>query len=43
MTASYWRLLTGKKQWRRIPTHFRKNRRNGWGTQTVLICRINSY
>jgi hypothetical protein len=31
-----------RKQWHRIPTHFRKKRGNGWGTMTVFSCRINS-
>jgi hypothetical protein len=31
-----------RKQWHRIPTHFRKKRGNGWGTLTVFNCRINS-
>jgi hypothetical protein len=30
-----------RKQWHRIPTHFRKKRGNGWGTLTVCSCRIN--
>jgi hypothetical protein len=30
-----------RKQWHRIPTHFRKKRGNGWGILTVFSCRIN--
>ena len=26
-----------RKQWHRIPIHFRKKRGNGWGTLTVFI------
>jgi hypothetical protein len=32
---------SGKKTVPSFPTHFRKKRGNGWGTQTVFSCRIN--